>query len=259
MSSLHRAFKSHQRVHRERVNVLTQGFLERKKDYQVRAAEYNRRNALIKTLKKKTLDKNPDEFHFGMKKARLVNGVHTQLLDDDDEEVPVEELKLMETQDMNYVNYRRSIDIKKIEKLQNELHLIDSSVKPPNKHTFFVDSKEEKKNFDIADRMKMDKKLLKMGFNFANPERLAKVSIDDIERSNEIKMLKYRRLENKMKREETLKAVNEKMLIKKHLLNKKEKAKKLPKSQTGGQTVYHWKTERKKWLFCLFACPFCRM
>jgi len=215
MGNFDKAFKSKQRLHRERVNVLGKGkgFLERKKDYKVRATEYNRRQNIITKLRKKTLEKNPNEFYFHMKKSHLVDGVHYEIREEN-EESP-EELKLMQTQDMNYINYKRSIDSNKIEKLQSQLHFIDDTEKPKNKHTFFVESDKEKKKFDFAQKMKVEPELLEMGFNFANPSALKNVSIEDIEASNEVKALKYRRLENKIKREEFLKSLNQKMQTKK--------------------------------------------
>lgn len=245
MGNFDKAFKSKQRMHRERVNVLRKGFLERKKDYQVRAAEYNRRQKTISKLRKKTLEKNPNEFYFHMKKSHLVDGVHYEIRDDDEEQSP-EELKLMQTQDLNYINYKRSIDLNKIERLKSELHLIDMNEKPRNKHTFFVENDSEKKKFNFSQKMKVDPELLEMGFNIANPSSIKNVSAADIEASSEVKALKYRRLENKIKREEFLKTLSEKMQLKKKLLNKKESAKKVQKGSANQAPVYKWKTERKK-------------
>lgn len=213
MSSLEKAFKSSQRLHRERVNTNRRGFLERKKDYKVRAAEYNKRAKTLKSLKQKVLDKNPDEFYFHMKNSRVVDGVHFELRKDDDEHTP-EELKVIQSQDLNYVNYKRSIDLKKIEKMKQQYHMIDVEGKPANQHIFFVEDSKDAKKVKIADKMKMDSKLLKMGFNFANPAALKNVSIEDVKDSHRTKDLKYRQLENKVQREELLKNVGEKMQIK---------------------------------------------
>ena len=105
MGSFDKAFKSKARVHRERVNILRKGFLERKKDYKVRAREFNRREGVITKLRKKVLDKNPNEFHFHMKSSRLVDGVHYEIRKDDVELSP-DELKLVQSQDLNYLHHR---------------------------------------------------------------------------------------------------------------------------------------------------------
>lgn len=245
MSSLTKAIKSKQRIHRERTNVLRKGFLERKKDYQVRAAEFHRRQDLFTKLRKKALEKNPDEFYFKMKSSRLVDGVHFEIRKDDDE-VSAEELQLMQSQDLKYVRYKRSIDLKKIDRMQSELHLIDHEDKPSNSHTFFVDNKKEVKQFDFSRKMKMNPELLELGFNFANPDALKNVSADDVEASAEVKRLKYRRLENRLKREAFLNTLGNKMEIKKRLLNKNETAKRVKKGTVDTAPVYRWKTERKK-------------
>lgn len=240
MRSFLKAQKSRQRLHRERVNVLDKGFLERKKDYQTRSAEYNRRKDIFTKLRKKVLDKNPDEFFFRMKSSNLIDGIHYDHRKD--EELSTEELQLMHTQDLNYVNYKRSIDVKKIPKLQSELHLLDlDKRKRKNKHIFFVDDNNEKKNFDIAQRMKLDNQSLNKGSHFkTNPS----INDVDLQTSNEIKDLKYRRLNNKINRETLLRNVSARMRIKKQLLNKKESVKKIKNGKKN--PVYQWKMERKK-------------
>ncbi|KAH7645857.1 putative U3 small nucleolar RNA-associated protein 11 [Dermatophagoides farinae] len=242
MSSFMKAQKSRQRLHRERVNVLDKGFLERKKDYQTRAAEYNRRKDIFTKLRKKALDKNPDEFFFRMKSSNLIDGIHYDHRKD--EELSKEELQLMQTQDLNYVKYKRSIDMKKIPKLQSELHLLDPDKrKRKNKHIFFVDDKKEKKNFDIAQRMKLDNQSLNKGSHFVPNQS---ISDEDLLASNQIRDLKYRRLNNKIDRETLLRGVSDKMRIKKQLLNRKESAKKIKKGTNNKFPVYEWKIERKK-------------
>merc|ERR1711990_1311234 len=54
----------------------------------------------------------------------------------------------MTIQDERYLNYKRQIERKKIEKLKSSLHMIDADTTAPRKHTFFVDKKV--KDFDVA-------------------------------------------------------------------------------------------------------------
>ena len=52
-----------------------------------------------------------------------------------------DQLKMMTIQDERYLNYKRQVERKKIEKLKASLHMIDADSASPRKHTFFVDKK----------------------------------------------------------------------------------------------------------------------
>lgn len=232
MSSFIKAQKSNQKVHRERKNVLSNGFLERKKDYKARSNEYNRRKEILSKLRKKALDKNPDEFFFRMKSSKLIDGVHYDIRKDDDELQP-EELQLMQTQDLNYINYKHSIDRNKVEKLRGQLHWLDSDPeRPKNNHIIFVENRKQKK-FE-QNRLEAEA---------ASSHRFRS---DKDDNSDEVKELKYRRLRNKIDREQFLRLLATKMQIKKQLLNKNEKAIKIKKGRKNSAPVYQWKMERKK-------------
>ncbi|KAK2153123.1 hypothetical protein LSH36_306g03000 [Paralvinella palmiformis] len=120
------------------------GFLEKRKDYKERAEDYHKKQKRLKLLKRRAHDRNPDEFYFNMVNTKLVDGVHTQ------EEAPPQytddQLKLMASQDIRYVNYKLSTETKKVEKLRGSLHLIDVPDKPKNKRIIFCDSKKEGSN-----------------------------------------------------------------------------------------------------------------
>lgn len=74
-----KAHKLAQRLHRERRQPEARkklGYLEKKKDYKKRAQDHHAKAERIKKLKNKAQQRNPNEFHFHMINARVVDGVH---------------------------------------------------------------------------------------------------------------------------------------------------------------------------------------
>lgn len=72
-----RAFKKaiHTREYRERAqpeNRKRLGLLEKHKDYVLRARDYHRKQNALKALRIRAANRNPDEFHFGMIKSRII-------------------------------------------------------------------------------------------------------------------------------------------------------------------------------------------
>lgn len=77
MASLKNAIP--RRTHKERsqpAHRAKHGLLEKKKDYIERARDYERKTERIKSLRKKTYERNPDEFYFGMINTQTEGGVH---------------------------------------------------------------------------------------------------------------------------------------------------------------------------------------
>ena len=63
-------------------------------------------------MKEKAAFRNPDEFYFGMVNAKTKNGVHVKELEERTKTFDHDLLKLLKTQDSNYVNHQRSVNMK---------------------------------------------------------------------------------------------------------------------------------------------------
>jgi len=145
--SFKKSQKSRQKPHRERAQIEEReylGFLEKKKDYVARAKDFKGKQARLKSLKRKALERNPDEFYWKMTKTKLTeDGVHE--LDNPQEEVlTAEQQNLMETQNIGYVRWKLQIEQKKVLRLQSRLKELEA-IAAPKQHIYFVDSKSELK------------------------------------------------------------------------------------------------------------------
>ena len=109
--SLNNAAKSGSKPHRERHQPQSRahfGLLEKKKDYKLRAKDYNEKKEVLKSLRKKALNKNPDEFYFHMVNSKLTEGGHRDLVSKKSEaKNSDEQVKLQQTQDYKYISTRR--------------------------------------------------------------------------------------------------------------------------------------------------------
>lgn len=136
MSSLRNAV--HRRNHKERSQPLARqkfGLLEKKKDYIARAKDYHSKQDRLKAMREKAAFRNPDEFYFKMVNSKTKDGVH---LVERNEKFSHDFLKLLNTQDLNYVTQQRDIGKKRIERMQQGLVLLDDDV-----HDEFAEEEEE--------------------------------------------------------------------------------------------------------------------
>lgn len=253
MSSWKKAAKSGQKTHRERHQPESRqhlGLLEKKKDYVLRAKDYNDKQATLKLLRRRALNKNPDEFHFHMINSRVEDGIHREK--EKDEEHSVSQLKLMETQDLKYIAFKRNLEAKKIEKMQSQLHMIDAVNEIPNKHLFFVDNSKEAKKFDIAARLDTHPALIARRTNRPKLSKLKAMELPEVDdrtlaKLEQQKHMAYRELDKRVERERELTVVQQKLEIRRALKTKvATKPKQIRSGSKHNAPVYVWKFERKR-------------
>ena len=245
MSSLKSAMKSGQRTHRERGQISGRkhlGNLEKHKDYVLRAKDFHRKKQAIKGLKKKAFEKNPDEFYFQMINSKTRDGIHIQKRATS-KQLTKDQLKLMKTQDVNYLNLKHSSEVKKIEKLKSNLHFTTLSDAQPRSHIFFVDSKKEEKNFNAAKQLNTLPEFLTRTHNIPTVETLGKIDLTKIS-VPENGRKSYKELQQRMERERKLNEARNKLVLQRKLMGKGS----VEKQKAGDREtpIYKWKSIRKR-------------
>jgi len=253
MSSWKKAAKTHQKTHRERdqpANRKNLGLLEKKKDYKLRAEDRAEKQETLKLLRKRALNKNPDEFYHRMISSKIRDDEHQ----DKDEEIKLDpqQIKLMETQDKKYIAMKRTIESNKIKRLQGHLHMTDIADRTKNNHIFFVDSEAELKSFNLAERLNTHPSLLSRKSNRIKLQDLHKMDllkIDEksIAKMNEEKTKSYKELDKRISREAELAKVARKMELKNVSRKQRKtlKPKELLKTSLFSNPIYKFKYERK--------------
>jgi len=254
MSSWKNANKAYQKPHRERHQPESRkhlGLLEKHKDYKQRANDYNEKKAQLQYLHKRALDRNPDEFYYHMINSGVQeNGEHRSKAKD--VTLTPEQISLMQTQDYNYVASRRVMELRKVEKLQSELHLQEQE--PVNRHTFFVDSVKDLKKFSLTNRLDTPAALLHRRHNRLRTSVLSKdiipSSLTNPEKLQELvkqSRKSYKELEKRKERHEKLSVLQQKIEIKRTLKDSKKTIKQRVKPETPNSApIYLWHQERKK-------------
>ncbi|KAI0077441.1 small-subunit processome [Panus rudis PR-1116 ss-1] len=120
----------HRRNHKERSQLAHRsrlGILEKHKDYVLRARDYHSKKDRITRLRQKAAERNKDEFYFAMNRQKTVEGVHVQ--DRGNQALPVDIVKVLKSQDENYIRTMRTAGLKKIDKLKSQLTALADLVK----------------------------------------------------------------------------------------------------------------------------------
>mmetsp|Transcript_36387 Transcript_36387/g.91427 ORF Transcript_36387/g.91427 Transcript_36387/m.91427 type:complete len:258 (+) Transcript_36387:122-895(+) len=247
------------KTHKERAQPASRrrfGLLEKKKDYKLRADDYHKKEKTILNLRRKAEERNPDEFYFAMEKGRTKDGVHEGRLTESNKYTQ-EQLQLMRTQDIGYINTKAQTDAKKVDRMKASLHFIGAA--PRNKHTVFVDSTQEAQRFRPEEyfdtepallgrafnrprREQIDSDTLLVGGSGANASRVAK-------KAEKAKTVAYKELAQRMERVGKLRQAAQGMELAKAVAGNGRKRKlqphELAEGSAGGK-VFKWKKERKK-------------
>ncbi|KAK2902832.1 hypothetical protein Q8A67_007545 [Cirrhinus molitorella] len=252
MSSFRKALKSKQRDHKERSQLGFRkhlGLLEKKKDYKLRADDHHRKEKTLMALRKKAMDKNPDEFNFKMIRNQLQDGVH--VIKPKEEVMTEEQKKMMRTQDIRYVEMKRVSEMNKIERMKSELHLLDVNEKKKNKHVFYMDSKKEVKHFNLARHLNTVPELVGRVYNRPTIETLETKSIAGevahwrIKKLAQERELQYRRLSQRIDREKGMFVISQKIQTRKDLQDKLKKVKVCEETKSTS-AVYKFEAKRKR-------------
>ncbi|KAM9805810.1 putative U3 small nucleolar RNA-associated protein 11 [Syngnathus typhle] len=256
MSSFRKALKSRQRNHHERSQPESRkhlGFLEKKKDYKKRADDYHKKQNTLLALRKKALEKNPDEFYYHMINSQLKDGAHVskKRKTGPESEMTEEQKKVMRTQDINYIEMKRVAEARKIERLKGSLHLLDAASKQKNKHTFFVDSKKEVESFDLADHLNTVPELVDRVYNRPTMDTLSNKRIQGAvapgsqKRLAEQRKREYKLLSQRIDRVKKLSVISQKLQTRKDLQDKYKKIK-VQKETPNAPAIYKFETKRKR-------------
>ncbi|PBK76723.1 small-subunit processome [Armillaria solidipes] len=112
----------HRRNHKERSQLAHRaklGILEKHADYVKRARDYHSKQDKLNRLRQKAADRNKDEFYFSMTREKTKGGVHVK--ERGNIALPVDMVKVLKTQDENYIRTMRAAGLKKIDKIKAQL------------------------------------------------------------------------------------------------------------------------------------------
>jgi U3 small nucleolar RNA-associated protein 11 len=240
---------SPRRSHRERAQPSNRkkfGLLEKHKDYIERSKDYKKKRTIIKTLKKKASERNPDEFYFKMKNSQVVDGVHTKIT----KNLDIDTIKLLKTQDLNYIIHKKVIDDHKVEKLKSNLHFIGKE--KTGKHSIFLDSTKEAEVFE-ANYENKNTNTDSVNVAKSNSSSASKsISTPCISKQTKAKVVKkvnssYKELEARIERSDKLTKAYNQLSLQRNLMGNGSKRKLVIKDSNENETVvYKWKRQRNR-------------
>ena len=219
-ASLRNAVK--RRTHKERAQLSHRkslGLLEKKKDYKIRADNYNRNKKRLKSLQIKAAFKNPEEFNRDMIKYSLNSDGQHILKRKDLDSITV---KQHQVQNLAYLNMLRQQQRKKLEKLKQALHFLPTT-SSSNKHVFFSDAKDEDSKTSRSTKIKPNS------------------NTEDFEKRRK----SYKELSDTIDRIKKLDTLISHIELRKQLSSKGAKVK-TGEAEGDKPPQFQWKTERKR-------------
>eukprot|EP00037_Helgoeca_nana_P001740 m.29171 g.29171 ORF g.29171 m.29171 type:complete len:260 (+) comp12087_c1_seq1:178-957(+) len=259
MSSFKKAQKAQRRTHKERSQPAKRkrlGLLEKKGDWRKRSDDYHFKEKRLKALYEKARNRNPDEFYHSMVKAKSKAGVH--VASREGVEYTTDELKLLKTQDLNYLRAQLTTERKKIDRARESLPLLTEAAGQPgsgllsNKHTVFVDTRREVRNFDTATHFETAPELVDRKFNRprvedleAGPAILGGVNHKLLKKNAKKRAGAYIELGQRIDRLKKIEGVVDELETKRNLQGKGPR-RKIKDPTNPNKVMYKWKKERKK-------------
>lgn len=242
------------RQHRERSQTNARarlGFLEKHKDYVKRAQDYHKKQNTLKVLKTRAKERNPDEYYFGMNTRKLdAKGllVTSRRAADEDETLSMDQVKLLKTQDSNYVRTMRQQELSQLERKTKALMFQASG-----RHTVFAETRDERDNFDAEEYFHTTKEMLGRRENrLTNDQLTANLTAASVEAADAImpkasldkkKVKKFKLVKEHIEREKKLKEVQRRMDMQREVMKKGSKKK---VTDAKGNTSFKWKKQRKR-------------
>ncbi|CAH8862053.1 unnamed protein product [Trichobilharzia szidati] len=136
------------RIHKERSQPQHRrhlGLLPKKKDFQIRARDKESKNAKIKELRSKALNKNTDEFYFNMCNSRFdAEKGHIPL--NVEKSYSDNEIKASFSKNITHLQYELQKEMSKIRQLESKTNLLQSELKKSRKtpkHIVFAETYDE--------------------------------------------------------------------------------------------------------------------
>ncbi|SCV01483.1 LAME_0G16490g1_1 [Lachancea meyersii CBS 8951] len=240
--------------HRERSQEAARsrlGFLEKHKDYVKRAQNFHQKEATLKILREKAQQRNPDEYYHGMHsrsvdaRGLLKQSRHAR---DEDPSLSTAQVKLLKTQDANYV---RTLRQNERQVLERQVH--ETMFKAKGAHTVFVEDQDTLHSFDAAEHFKTTPEMLTRRENRLTRDQLSNLDLQaglsqlgssmDAETLQRKRLKKLRQIQQHQERENQLSGVLQRMETQREGMKKGSKKK---IRDASGNVTFKWKKQRKR-------------
>lgn len=164
-----------------------------------------------------------------------------------------EQLRLMKTQDVGYLNLKSQAERRKVERMQESLHMIGAPAQ--RQHVVFVDGAAEAAGFDPSAHFDTPAELLGRTYNRPRRSQLEDASLVSTGPRNATaaassaerrRASAYRELLQRKSRQEALIGASQQLDYEKQVMGKGRKRKLRPEEAGGKKGIFRWTTERKK-------------